>query len=195
MRYLKIGSIIFEIDLCEDSNNFELDDRIINPEYALYQTNKFIILNYHHIANNNITVNELNMCLMYLYINTLKDNLINDNVINFFKNHYNVYKIDDFINKEITRYIYYFKSYERAFNFRFIYDKQYELFKNGYSGTYRNWTSKGELLIEFYHINGKIEGEYINYLDKINFINDINISGGYTSSVLHSLEHYLLDYE
>lgn len=39
MRYLKIGSIIFKIDLCEDSNNFELDDRIINPEYALYQTN------------------------------------------------------------------------------------------------------------------------------------------------------------
>ena len=32
---------------------------------------QFIILNYHHVANNNITVNELNICLMYLYINTL----------------------------------------------------------------------------------------------------------------------------
>jgi len=56
MRYLKIKSIIFEIILSSDSDNFESDNNIINQEYALYQTNKFIILNYKHIADNKITV-------------------------------------------------------------------------------------------------------------------------------------------
>jgi hypothetical protein len=98
------------------------------------------------------------------------------------------------INKKIERDIHYFKSYENAFNFKFIYDKQYELFKNGYSGMYRKWDDRGELVIEFYHINGKIEGEYKKYNDVMKFVNDINIDGRYSSSNLHFLEHYLFDY-
>ena len=195
MRYLKIGSIIFEIDLCNDSENRENDETIINAEHALYETNKFIILKYHHIANIDITDKELNMCLIYLYVNKLKDNLNDDHIIDIFKNHYNIHNMNNFINKEIDRNIYYFKSYERAFNFKFIFDKQYELFKNGYSGLYRNWTRNGELVIEFYHVDGKIEGEYKRNNENINFINDNNISGGYTSADLHSLEHYFFDYE
>jgi len=199
MRYLKIKSIIFEIDLCEDSENFESDDKIVDPQYATYQTNKFKILNYTHIADNQITEDEFNMCLIYLYINSLNhkldDNLINDNLINIIKKEYNVNKMDDFINKEINRHIYYFKSYERAFNYRFIYDKQYELFKNGYSGTYRNYTRNGEIILEFYHINGVIEGPCKRGYDIYNYVNGKPIDGGSTMRDIINLDHHFFDHE
>ena len=195
MRYLKIGPIIFEINLYNDSENRENDETIINAEHALYETNKFIILNYRHIADNDITDKELNMCLIYLYLYINKIKEINDDIVNFFKNHYNVYKMDDFINKEIDRNIHYFKSYERAFNFRFILDKQYELFPLGYSGLYRNWTQKGELVIEFYHVNGKIEGSLKKGEKIFNYFNNEPIDGGIKSDDLILLDHYLFDYE
>jgi hypothetical protein len=195
MRYLKIGSIIFEIDLCEDSENLELDNQFINHEYALYQTNKFKILNFKHIADNEITEDEFNRCMIYLYINNAKiDDDINNNLINNIKQYYNINKINDFINKEITRKIYYFKSYERAFNFRFILDKQYELFKNGYSGIYRNWLHSGILATEFYHINGKIDGPCKTGNEITHYVNGES-SDGMILEHLIILDHFNFDYE
>ena len=196
MLYLKIKSIIFEIQLCEDSLSYESDK--INSEYALYETDKFKILNYKHIANNKITENEFNMCLIYLYIQKIKEELINDNVLNVVKNQYNIHKFDDFMNKKIERKIYYFKSYERAFNFRFVYDKQYQLFTEGYSGIYKNWSREGELVLECYHINGKFEGKCVFpcHNDKtFTFVNDVNIDKSYSSETIILLDHYHYDYE
>jgi len=193
MLYLKINSIIFEIELCENSLKYESDK--INPECATYETNKFKILNYKHIANNKITEDEFKMCLIYLYIQKIKEDLINDNVLNVIKNQYNIHKMDDFINKEIERNIYYFKSYERAFNFRFIYDKQYQLFTEGYSGIYKNWTPEGKLVLECYHINGKIEGKFIFNNKIFTFVNDVNIDNTYCSKDLILLDHFYHDYE
>lgn len=191
MRYLKIKSIIFQIDLCDDSENLESDKNIINPEYALYTTNKFKILNYKHIADNQITKDDFQYCLLYLFHQRFLDN----DIIKIINESYNIYNIEDLINKEINRQIYYFKSYERAFNFKFIYDKQYELFTNGFSGMYRNWSRYGELVIEFYHINGKIEGLCKKGIYEYHYVNDKPIDLGIISSDVILLDHYHFDYE
>jgi hypothetical protein len=73
MRYLKIGAIIFEIELCEDSTNNENDSSIINVDHALYETNKFIILKYNHIANNEITDDDFNECILNLHFRKKSD--------------------------------------------------------------------------------------------------------------------------
>lgn len=201
MYYFKIKSIIFEIELFEDpkfinySNINDNDNKNINPEYALYSTNKFKILKYKHIADNNITEQEFNMCIIYLHIQQIKEDLIDDKVLNIIKNKYDIYKMEDFINKEINRQIYYFKSYERAFNFRFIYDKQYELFEKGYSGIYKNWTNKGVLVLEFYHINGRIEGSSKRGDSIHMYVNDKPIDGGISSVDLINIDHYYFDHE
>lgn len=108
---------------------------------------------------------------------------------------YGVSTIDDFINKVMNYNIHYFKSYERAFNFRFIFDKQYLLFENGYSGIYRNYNICGNLVIEYYHINGIKEGEYKYLNTKYIFLNGIEINNESNSNDLDILEHHFFDYE
>ena len=139
------------------------------------------------------TVDDFNMCLVYFYLNKIKE--INDNLLKTIKDYYNIYTFDNFINKEINRQIYYFKSYERAFNYRFLFDKQYLLFRNGYSGTYKNWTNYGEIVIEFYHINGKIEGILKKGDIAYNYIDDEPIDGGINTKDLIMLDHFMFDYE
>lgn len=201
MRYLKIKSIIFEIELFDDSKNMESDKNIINEEYALYTTNKFKILNYNHIAQNEITQDDFEKCIFYLYKEEMYNKIINDKInyialiVKIIKESYNIYNIKDLINKKINKHIYYFKSYERAFNFRFIIDKQYELFTNGFSGIYRNWSRYGTLVIEFYHINGKIEGMCKLKYYECYYVNDKPIGNGINSSDLILLDNYHFDYE
>ena len=64
-----------------------------------------------------------------------------------------------------------------------------------YSGIYRNYTICGNLLIEYYHINGIKEGEYKYLNTKYIFLNGIEINNESNSNDLDSLEHYFFDYE
>ena len=118
-----------------------------------------------------------------------------DSGINYMKILYDVYTIDDCINKEMDCNIHYFKSYERAFNFRFIFDKQYLLFENGYSGIYKNWDKYQNLIVKYYHNNGIKEGESFFNNEKYIFVNGVEINNKIDSNNLDILDHCYHDYE
>jgi antitoxin component YwqK of YwqJK toxin-antitoxin module len=72
------------------------------------------------------------------------------------------FKVDDIINIESKL----FNTREQAFYYNFIKNQEYLFFENGYSGIHKTYNDKGELLNEFFHINGKINGLYTEYLEK-----------------------------
>jgi len=57
----------------------------------------------------------------------------------------------------------YYLTYERAFNEKFIENKEYKLFPNGYTGIYNVYDEDGDILTTYYHINGNIHGEVLIY--------------------------------
>jgi len=65
-----------------------------------------------------------------------------------------------------------FDTYEMAFHYRFMKLKQWEYFPNGYAGIYKYYEFN-KLKYEYYHINGKINGQFYinnilyNYVDGI----------------------------
>ena len=67
------------------------------------------------------------------------------------------------INNEYYEKIIFFLKEELAFNHQFFLRNQYKLFPNGYSNIYREYFEDGNLRLEFYHTNGKINGEYTEY--------------------------------
>lgn len=71
------------------------------------------------------------------------------------------------VNKTYEELKSYYLTYERAFNEKFIENKEYKLFPNGYTGIYNSYDENGNLISTFYHKNGKIEGEALVY-DKNN---------------------------
>ena len=109
---------------------------------ALYTTNKFKILDYTHITDINNQMKNTDFIEILKYLFFKQKNLENDLILDFAKNMFNIHEPKDLINLQINKKIYYFKSYERAFNYRFIEDKQYLLFENGYSGIYKNWDAQ-----------------------------------------------------
>jgi hypothetical protein len=124
MPYLKINSLIFEISVTPENEKSENISMIANPEYALYNTNLFTILSCKHIADKSITETDFYNLLIYFSCKKNKESIFNyDTAIQCMKLLYNVSSIDDFINKEMNCNIYYFKTFKRAFDFRFIFDK------------------------------------------------------------------------
>jgi hypothetical protein len=197
-NYLKINALIFEIDVAPENEKYDKIAQITNPdpEYALYNTNLFTIRSIKHITDKSITETDFDDLLKYLFYKKHTESTINnDTAINCMKILYDVSTIDDFINKEMDYNIHYFKSYERAFNFRFIFNKQYLLFENGYSGIYRNYDMFGNLVIEYYHTNGIKEGECFYNKRKYIFVNGVEINNKINSYDLDILEHFLYDYE
>jgi len=69
------------------------------------------------------------------------------------------YKIGEIYEKLKSYYL----TYDRAFNEKFIENKEYKLFPNGYSGIYNSYDEDGNLILTFYHKNGRIEGEAMVY--------------------------------
>lgn len=67
------------------------------------------------------------------------------------------------INNEYDEKIIFFLKEELAFNYLFFLKNQYKLFPNGYSNIYREYYDDGNLRLEFFHINGLINGKYTEY--------------------------------
>lgn len=57
----------------------------------------------------------------------------------------------------------YYLTCERAFNEKFIENKEYELFPDGYTGIYNIYDNDGDILTTYYHNNGNIHGEALIY--------------------------------
>lgn len=102
------------------------------------------------------------------------------NEINYIENNYNnnkEYLLE--LNKKYTNIkLNYYYTYERAFNEKFIEDKQYLLFPNGYSGYFKDYEYNGRVIKEYYHINGMIDGIYKEY----HYNGDIKIICNYTDN-------------
>ena len=111
----------------------------------------------------------------------------NNNIYNKFShNEYKVINIKDILNNiynEIDNYkinaeynnIEFFYLLENlAFYDSFIEKKQYKLFVNGYCGEHKTYIN-GNLIEEYYHNNGLIEGPYFKYFNGITS-SQLNIS-------------------
>lgn len=72
------------------------------------------------------------------------------------------FKVNDIINIKSTL----FNTREQAFYHNFIKNHEYLFFENGYSGIHKTYNYNGELLSDFFHINGKIDGLYKEHVDK-----------------------------
>ena len=60
------------------------------------------------------------------------------------------------IDKTYTNEILFWLRHDIAFNYKFIENKEYLFFKEGYSGTYKEYYYDGHLIKKYYHTNGII---------------------------------------
>jgi hypothetical protein len=78
-----------------------------------------------------------------------------------------------------------YDTYKEAFDHNFMINKDWALFQNGYSDTYKSYVYKSDenyivnkyIDEEYYHINGKKEGLYKKYnkndlIKELNYVND-----------------------
>ena len=103
-------------------------------------------------------------------------------------------KIGSFeIDKTYSEIIFGWLKRDIAFNHKFIENKEYLLFIEGYNGLYTEYYDDGNLKLEFYHINGLINGECKLYY------NNIFIQTFYTNGNLHDTKkiynNNILNYE
>jgi hypothetical protein len=89
------------------------------------------------------------------------------------------------INKIFDKTIRYYLTKDIAFNFNFLEKKQYLLIPGGYSGYYKNYRN-GDLIEEYFHINGKKNGNYKKYhynqeIEIDTYYVDNKLNGSYTS--------------
>jgi antitoxin component YwqK of YwqJK toxin-antitoxin module len=104
--------------------------------------------------------NSANYCLC------ITNNFMIQSIEDIFQKTYNMIKINDIgyiIGDKYEYNLYFYKTKEQAFNKNFIRDKQYLLFKTGYSGLYTEYYNNGNLKYKVYISNGKFEGEYSKY--------------------------------
>jgi len=66
------------------------------------------------------------------------------------------------INNTYEDLIKYYLTYERAFNENFFENSEYKLFSN-YSQIYNAYDDDGNIIFSFYHKNGKIDGELLQF--------------------------------
>jgi antitoxin component YwqK of YwqJK toxin-antitoxin module len=105
-------------------------------------------------------------------------------------------------------------TYEKAFFYDFISNKEYKYFPNGYIGIYKHYNKYGgELRSEYFHVNGVINGKYTEYtvkngetyiLEETNYINGekhgeyikyhdnhtIKFKGDYINNKKNRIEYY-----
>jgi antitoxin component YwqK of YwqJK toxin-antitoxin module len=67
------------------------------------------------------------------------------------------------INKIYEELKSYYLTCDRAFNEKFIENKEYQLFPDGYTGIYNVYDEDGDILTTYYHKNGNIHGEALIY--------------------------------
>jgi antitoxin component YwqK of YwqJK toxin-antitoxin module len=115
----------------------------------------------------------------YIITIDVEEQFIDNNYKTLYCNNFKVIGIKDILNNyydEIDKYkifetyidkINFYILEELAFYENFISEEQYKLYPNGYSGSYKSYDRYGNLIEDFFHINGKIEGTYIRYYTNI----------------------------
>lgn len=109
-------------------------------------------------------------------------------------NKINKYEID----KSYVQDILFWFDHNIAFNYKFIENKEYLLFENGYSGIYKEYMTDGQLKKEFYHTNGLISGEYRLYEFNNTFVQCFYIDGrlhGITKRYFNNILKYECIYD
>ncbi len=119
----------------------------------------------------------------YRYVVTIRANeytsvsktVINPETALYKTQNYEILKIEDIIENEIIdptfrikKLVFFYINKELAIFDKFIEDKEYKIFPLGYSGMYREYHENGNLYRQFYHINGKIQGEYLSFYNNGN---------------------------
>lgn len=159
-RYCKYKEYIITINIESYKTYGEEDKKISDKTNASYHIKDFLVVSIQHIVTN-ILLQEI----------LIKDH--NDN-----------YTLE--IGKSYeNKFIYYFMTYDRAFQENFIRDKQYILYSNGYSGIHKDYYDNGMIKCEFFHNNGKINGLLKKYYENKN--NSIKIIQEYVDGIKHGL--------
>ncbi len=119
----------------------------------------------------------------YRYVVTIRANdytpfsktVINPETALYKTQNYEILKIEDIIENEIIdptfrikKLVYFYINKELAIFDKFIEYEEYKIFPLGYSGMYREYHENGNLYKQFYHINGKIQGEFLTFYDNGN---------------------------
>lgn len=159
-RYCKYKEYIITINIESYKTYNEDDKEIIDKTNATYHIKDFLVVTIEHIIIKNM--------LQEILIETHNDNYILE-VGKLYEN----------------KFIYYFMTYERAFQENFIKDKQYLLYLNGYSGFHKKYYDNGMIEFEFFHTNGKINGLLKKYYENKN--NSVKIIQEYVDGVKHGL--------
>jgi antitoxin component YwqK of YwqJK toxin-antitoxin module len=72
------------------------------------------------------------------------------------------------VNNTYVENINYYLLKEAAYFRNFMKEKQYQLISDNYSGYYKNYDMVGNLIEEYYHVNGKKQGTYKKYYNNKN---------------------------
>lgn len=103
-------------------------------------------------------------------------------------------KINNYeVNKSYSQNINCWFNRNLAFNYKFIENKEYLFFKEGYSGIYKEYYYDGKLKTDYYHNNGIINGN-VNF-----YVNNMFIQTFYIDGRLHGTkkiyQNHILIYE
>ncbi len=119
----------------------------------------------------------------YRYVVTIRANdytpfsktVINPETALYKTRNYEILKIEDIIENEINdptfrlkKLVFFYINKELAIFDKFIEYKEYQIFPLGYSGMYYEYHENGNLYKKFYHINGKIHGEFLTFYENGN---------------------------
>lgn len=119
------------------------------------------------------------------------NNIFNSEYAIYKTNNFSIIKIEDICGKifdKINDYevdktyaldINFWFNRDLAFNYKFIENKEYLYFKEGYSGTYKEYYYDGKLKTNYYHNNGIINGN-VNF-----YVNNMFIQTFYINGKLH----------
>lgn len=122
------------------------------------------------------------------------DKIFNSNCATYKTNIFTIIKLEDICGQNIEKVNQYEvdKSYSQdilfwfehniAFNYKFIENKEYMFFKEGYSGLYKEYYIDGKLITEYYHTNGIINGN-VNF-----YVNNMFIQTFYVDGRLHGIK-------
>lgn len=157
LGYTIESDCIIQIEIIEIYNDKKIKKNIdVNPEHILYTCTKFKILSIKNIFTQKMIDNIIYNTYFINY--RLSETEIQEN---------NFIEINDIIKPNDDEYEIFFLNENDAINFSFSFGRLVEKYNElniNFSGMYRKYDQRnGKIQKEFYHINGILEGEYMDY--------------------------------